>query len=178
MPVVRKESHASLKMSKSPRPQAIASLFKNVKVKEPFESLPGARLANAPKIKYKPSSERRETERPRAEKLVRDINLSKPAINISSKSSGQGEVDSYMSKLYEVLYASWHPEAVFAGSHAAVRLDIAPDGSFAYHMIYPSDNQAFNHSLIEYLEQIRAKRFPPHKRKENLVVHVEFKAKE
>ncbi|BDY12336.1 TonB C-terminal domain-containing protein [Hydrogenimonas cancrithermarum] len=178
MPAVRKKSSASLKTSKPSRPKAIASLFKNVKVKAPSDTSPAARLANAPKIKYKASSDKRETERPRAEQLVRDINLSKPTINISSKSSGQGEVDAYMSKLYEMLYASWHPEAVFAGSHATVRLDIAPDGSFAYRIVYPSDNQAFNHSLIEYLEQIKAKRFPPHKRKRNLVIDVEFKAKE
>jgi outer membrane biosynthesis protein TonB len=160
-----------------PRPKAIASLFKGIEVDEPTDSRP-ARLANAPKIRYKAASKEEREERKRAEKLVRDINLSKTSIKMASKAGGEGEVDAYMSKLYEILYGSWQPEPVYAGLKATVRFSIAPDGSFNYRVLYPSDNQGFNESLIEYLDTLQRKGLPPHRRKKTLVIDVEFKAKE
>ncbi len=175
-PAVAKKAAPAPKKPAPPRPKAIASLFEGVKVKEP-PSTRAARLANAPKIRYKPAEEKRE-ERPRARELVRDINLSKPSIKMRSKASGQGEVDAYMSKLYEILYGSWQPEAVYAGSKATVRLRIEPDGSFRYRLVAPSDNQGFNESLIEYLDHLQRTKLPPHERGRSLVIDVEFKAKE
>ncbi len=176
-PAVRKQSQTASKPAK-PKPKAIASLFKGVKVKEPTESTRAARLANAPKIKYKAVSKEEKQERKKARELVRDINLSKPSIRISSKASGQGEVDAYMSKLYDLLYGSWQPESMYAGLSATVRLSVEPDGSFDYRILYPSDNQGFNESLIEYLDQLKTKKFPPHTRNKKLEIDVEFKAKE
>jgi outer membrane biosynthesis protein TonB len=160
-----------------PRPQAIKSLIAKVKVAEPTDTRP-ARLANAPKIRYKPTARKNREERRKAEALVRDINLSKTSIRMASKSGGQGEVDAYMSKLYDILYGSWQPEAVYAGSKATVRLFIEPDGSFNYRVLYPSDNQGFNESLIEYLDMLQKRGLPPHKREKTLTIDVEFKAKE
>ncbi|WP_300361083.1 TonB C-terminal domain-containing protein [Hydrogenimonas sp.] len=177
-PAVAKKSSASPKQPTKPRPKAIASLFKGVKIKEPTDTSRAARLANAPKIRYKATSKEEKREQKRAQQLIRDINLSKPSIRMSSKASGQGEVDAYMSKLYEILYGSWQPESVYAGSAATVRLTIAPDGEFEYRLLYPSDNQGFNESLIEYLERLKHKKFPSHKRGRELVIDVEFKAKE
>lgn len=175
-PAVAKKAAPAPKKPTPPRPKAIASLFEGVKVKEPSRSS-AARLANAPKIRYKPTEERRE-ERRRARELVHDINLTKPSIKMRSKASGQGEVDAYMSKLYEILYGSWHPEALYAGAKATVRLMIEPDGSFNYRLTAPSDNQGFNESLIEYLDNLQRTKLPPHKRGRTLVIDVEFKAKE
>jgi hypothetical protein len=177
-PTVVKKSSASPKKAGRPQPNAIASLFKGGKVKEPTEQTRAARLANAPKIRYKATSKEEKRERKRAQQLIKDINLSKPSIRMSSKASGQGEVAAYMSKLYEILYGSWQPESIYAGSAATVRLRIEPDGEFDYRLLYPSDNQGFNESLIEYLEQLKQKRFPSHKRGKTLVIEVEFKAKE
>ncbi len=157
---------------------AVASLFSNVKTTEPIGASKAARLANAPKIRYRPENEASTKTTKRARELVRDINLSKPSINISAKSGGQGEVNAYMTKIYELLYASWQPDAIFAGAHATVRMTIASDGNFDFSLLYPSDNQAFNESLIEYLKQLQTKRLPPHKGKRDLVIDVEFKAKE
>ncbi|WP_201353624.1 TonB C-terminal domain-containing protein [Hydrogenimonas urashimensis] len=178
IPAVAKKSSATAKHPAKPKPKAIASLFKGVKIKEPTEQTRAARLANAPKIKYKAASKEEKREQKKAQQLIRDINLSKPSIRMTSKASGQGEVDAYMSKLYEILYGSWQPEAIYAGSAATVRLLIEPDGKFDYTLLYPSDNQGFNQSLIEYLEQLKQKRFPSHKRNKRLVIDVEFKAKE
>ncbi|WP_456451001.1 TonB C-terminal domain-containing protein [Hydrogenimonas sp.] len=179
-PAVAKKaaSRPAPKPKKAPaRPKAIASLFEKVKVAEPTDSRP-ARLANAPKIKYEATAEEEQEERRRAERLVRDINLSKTSIKMASKAGGEGEVDAYMSKLYEILYGSWQPEAVYAGQAATVRLTIAPEGSFNYRVLYPSDNQGFNESLIEYLDTLQKRGFPPHKRGKPLTIDVEFKAKE
>ena len=175
-PVVKKASHASSKKASRPRPVPIASLFKGIKVDEPVPQ--SARLANAPRIKYRKKSPQQQTPRRRAEELVKDINLTKPSITMRSKASGQGEVDAYMSKLYGILYGSWHPAAIYAGSTATVRLKIAPDGSFSYRLLYPSDNQGFNERLIEYLDGLQRSKLPSHKRDKTLVIDVEFKAKE
>jgi len=178
-PIEKSEKVAvTKKVQASDNRPAIASLFKGVKVKEPHDTAPSARLANAPKINYKATTKAANRTTQKAEALVRNIQLSQPTINIASKASGQGEVDAYLSKLYELFHATWHPETLYAGAHVTIQFDIAPDGSFKYHLLLPSDNQAFNQSLIEYLEQMKAKRFPPHKRKKHLVVDVEFKAKE
>ncbi len=175
-PSVAKKAAPAPKKPAPPRPKAIASLFQGVKVKEPPRRS-AARLANAPKIRYKPTEEKRE-ERRRARELVQDINLTKPSITMHSKASGQGEVDAYMSKLYEILYGSWQPEALYAGSKATVRLRIEPDGNFRYRLVVPSDNQGFNESLIEYLDNLQRTKLPPHKRERSLDIDVEFKAKE
>ncbi|WP_456380774.1 energy transducer TonB [Hydrogenimonas sp.] len=175
---VAKKSASSPKRSAKPERKAIASLFKGVKIAEPTEATRAARLANAPKIRYRALSEEEKREERKAQRLVRDINLSKPSIHISSRASGEGEVDAYMSKLYEILYGSWQPESLFAGSSATVRFTIAPDGEFDYRLLYLSDNQGFNDSLIKYIERLKSKRFPPHDKKRKLEIDVEFKAKE
>jgi hypothetical protein len=97
---------------------------------------------------------------------------------MASKAGGEGEVDAYMSKLYEILYGSWQPEAVYASLKVSVRFAIRPSGSFNYRVLSPSDNQGFNESLIEYLDTLQRKGLPSHKRKKTLVIDVEFKAKE
>ncbi|WP_456389341.1 TonB C-terminal domain-containing protein [Hydrogenimonas sp.] len=185
----QKESVKSLKKratKSTPKPparrkstsKAVASLFATVKTSKPVGASRASRLANAPKIKYKPTENFSSKESKRAREMIKDLNLSKPSINISSKSGGKGEVDKYMTRIYEILYSSWQPDRIFAGVHATVRMKIAPDGKFDYTILYPSDNQAFNESLIEYLKQLQSKGFPPRKGDKELVVDVEFKAKE
>ncbi|WP_457595092.1 TonB C-terminal domain-containing protein [Hydrogenimonas sp.] len=177
-PAVKKPAPAAPKTSTPAEPKAISSLFKGIKADRPVESGSAARLANAPKIRYKASAETESKKRVEASRLVRDINLSRPQIDITSKSSGIGEVDEYMSRLYDRIYRSWQPEAIYAGEEAKVRLRIAPDGSFDYSLLFPSDNQGFNQSLIEYLDRLKREKLPPHKRGETLDVDIEFKAKE
>ncbi|WP_457598452.1 TonB C-terminal domain-containing protein [Hydrogenimonas sp.] len=177
-PAVKKPAPAAPKTSTPAEPKAISSLFKGIKADRPVESGSAARLANAPKIRYKASAETESKKRIEASRLVRDINLSRPQIDITSKSSGIGEVDEYMSRLYDRIYRSWQPEAIYAGEEAKVRLRIAPDGSFDYSLLFPSDNQGFNQSLIEYLDRLKREKLPPHKRGETLDVDIEFKAKE
>jgi len=173
LPARKKISATAPKSVAVPKPKAISSLFEGIKASAPVESSSAARLANAPKIKYKASSSQEQKSTQKASQLIKDINLS-----ITSKSSGIGEVDEYMSGLYEKIYRSWHPEAVYAGEQAKVQLRIAPDGSFDYSLLYPSDNQGFNQSLIEYLDRLKREKLPPHKRGETLDVDIEFKAKE
>ena len=155
--------------------KSIATLFKGVKVDKPqFSS--SLRMANAPKIKYKPTStSKKQLE---AKSLIDNLKFSNLDIKLKSQSSGSGSVDEYMSKIYEVIFNSWHPDALFAGLQAKVLIEIYPNGTFKYRMINPSDNQSFNDSLIEYLNQLQHKRFPPHKNGRKLVVELNFKPKE
>ncbi len=177
-PAEKKLSSTAPKSVAHPKPKAISSLFEGIKASAPVESAGAARLANAPKIKYKAASseERRATRK--ASTLIKDINLSRPEIEITSKSSGIGEVDEYMSRLYEKIYKSWQPQAVYAGEQAKVRLRISPDGSFEYSLLYPSDNQGFNQSLIEYLDRLKREKLPSRKEGGQLNVDITFKAKE
>ncbi len=177
LPAEKKVS-ATAPKSAAPKPKAISSLFEGIKASAPVESGSAARLANAPKIKYKAASSQEQKVTRKASQLIKDINLSKPEIEITSKSSGIGEVNEYMSRLYDKIYRSWQPEAVYAGEQAKVRLRIAPDGSFEYSLLYPSDNQGFNQSLIEYLDRLKREKLPPRKESGILDVDVEFKAKE
>ncbi len=179
-PIAKSKREAVTKKVKATNSRpAIASLFKGVKIKEPHDvTTPSARLANAPKIHYKSTTKEREQTTQKAESLVRNLQLSQPTIHIASKASGQGEVDAYLSQLYELFHKTWQPEAFYAGAHATIQFEIASDGTFNYHLLRPSDNQAFNQSLIEYLEQMKAKGFPPLTRNRDLVIDVEFKAKE
>ncbi|BBG65361.1 TonB-like [Hydrogenimonas sp.] len=177
-PVKKRPSTTSPKSAPAPKPKPISSLFQGIKASTPVEQSSAARLANAPKIKYKAASGQEQKRVERASRLVRDINLSRPEIDITSKSSGIGEVDEYMSRLYDKIYKTWQPEAIYAGEEAKVHLKIAPDGSFEYSLLFPSDNQGFNQSLIEYLERLKREKLPPPKGGRVLDVDIKFKAKE
>ncbi|WOE70879.1 TonB C-terminal domain-containing protein [Hydrogenimonas thermophila] len=157
--------------------KSIATLFKGVKVGKP-QSSSSLRMANAPKIKYKPVSALSKKQSSDAKSLIDNLKLSNLDIKLTSQSSGIGEVDEYMSKIYEIIFNSWHPDVLFAGLEARVVIEIFPDGRFIYKMINPSDNQSFNESLIEYLNQLQHKGFPPHKNGRKLVVELNFKPKE
>ncbi len=178
LPVEKKHSATAAKITAASKPKAISSLFEGIKASAPVESGSIARLANAPKIKYKATSSKERKVTQKASRLVRDINLSRPEIEITSKSSGIGEVNEYMSKLYDKIYKSWQPQAIYAGEQAKVHLRIAPDGSFEYTLLYPSDNQGFNQSLIEYLDRLKMEKLPPRKEGGLLNVDITFKAKE
>jgi len=156
--------------------KSIASLFNGVKVGKPTFSS-SLRLANAPKIKYKPvkKSSKKQTD---AKSLIDNLKFSNIDIKLKSQSSGTGDVDKYMSKIYEIIFNSWHPDILFAGLQARVLIEIYPNGTFKYKMSNPSDNQSFNESLIEYLDQLQLKGFPPHKNGRKLVVELNFKPKE
>lgn len=154
----------------------IATLFKGVKVGKP-ESVISMSMSNAPKIKYKrvKSSKREEFE---AKSLVENLKFDNLDIKLKSKSSGIGEIDAYISKIYKVIYDSWTPDELFVGLEAKVAVEIEPDGTFQFRMVTPSDNQSFNNSLIEYLNQLKQKGFPPHNRGRKLIVELDFKPKE
>ncbi|SFP70727.1 TonB C-terminal domain-containing protein [Hydrogenimonas thermophila] len=156
--------------------KSIATLFKGVKVGKPHFSS-SLRMANAPKIQYKPVVVSSKTQSD-AKSLIDNLKFSNLDIKLKSQSSGSGNVDKYMNKIYEIIFNSWHPDVLFAGLEARVVIEIFPDGKFMYKMINPSDNQSFNESLIEYLNQLQHKGFPPHKNGRKLVVELNFKPKE
>jgi len=173
----KKNSASGATSAKHSNPsKSIATLFKGVKVGKP-EPSPSLRMANAPKIKYKPVSVSKKKQSD-AKSLIDNLKLSNLDIKLKSQSSGTGDVDAYMSKIYEIIFNSWHPDILFAGLQAKVLIEIFPDGTFQFRMINPSDNQSFNESLIEYLSQLQQKRFPPHNNGRKLVVELDFKPKE
>jgi len=167
-------SLTSTKYSRSSK--SIATLFKGVEVDKPqFSSF--LQMANAPKIRYKPVSNVNKKQS-NAKNLVDNLKFSNLDIKLRSQSSGSGYIDEYMSKIYKIIFDSWHPDVLFAGLHAKVLVEIYPDGTFRYKMVNPSDNQSFNNSLVKYLNQLQNKGFPPHKSGRRLVVELNFKPKE
>jgi len=178
LPVKAKEVavHGSTSAKHSSSSKSIATLFKGVKVGKPqFSS--SLRMANAPKIKYKPVSNANKKQSD-AKSLIDNLKFSNLDIKLKSQSSGSGHVDEYMSKIYEIIFNSWHPDALFAGLQAKVLIEIYPNGTFEYRIVNPSDNQSFNDSLIEYINQLQHKGFPPHKNGRKLIVELNFKPKE
>jgi hypothetical protein len=156
--------------------KSISTLFKGVKVGKPtFTS--SLHMANAPKIKYKPTSKssKRESD---AKKLIDNLKFKNLDIKLKSQNSGSGDVNAYMSRISKLIYNSWNPDALFAGLVATVEVVIFPNGKFKFRIVAPSDNQSFNESLIEYLNQLQHKGLPPHKNGKKLVVEIYFKPKE
>jgi len=156
--------------------KSISTLFKGVKVGKPTLS-PSLHMANAPKIKYKSASKSSKS-KSNAKSLIDNLKFSNLDIELKSQSSGKGEVDKYMSKIYEIIYNSWNPDVLFVGLEANVEIVIFSDGKFQFRMINPSDNQSFNESLIKYLKQLQLKGLPKHKNGRKLVVEIKFKPKE
>jgi len=82
--------------------KSIATLFKGVKVGKP-EFSSSLHMANAPKIKYKPVSNTNKKQS-EAKSLIDNLKFSNLDIKLKSQSSGSGDVDEYMSKIYEIIF--------------------------------------------------------------------------
>lgn len=177
---VKKEVQRSVKHEqRAVEKPSIASLFKGVKVGDINPGGAAAKLKNAPKIKYTKTRASEETKKMTdTRKLVDSIDLAHSAVKITTQSSAIGESDPYITQLHRRIFGSWQPESLFIGCKATVRLIISPDGSLIYLLREPSDNQAFNQSLIEYLDRLRFEGLPPHKHARSLQVDVNFEVKE
>ncbi len=114
-----------------------------------------------------------------AQEILKKMNI-KDVSRVLAKSNIEavnGEDDPYLSKIYEILYKYWLPSQESAGNRAKVRIKIDSKGNFDYNVLFFSSSKTFNKELVEYLEYLKTKKFPPPKegRKE---ITVYFEAKE
>lgn len=153
----------------------ISSLFGGLKVEKPkYNSF--ALMANAPKIKYKKQKIEKKRE-VKAKKIVENMKLENVEIKVKN-SSKDGEFDKYISKISEIIYGTWEPESVYVGLEATVVIEILPDGDFNFRLSIPSNNQSFNESLLQYLEELKKKKLPKNSFNKKITLEVVFKPKE
>lgn len=154
-----------------PKPKApdINNLFAKVKI---------------PKAKPKKREPRREAPSrfkgrggKKVEELFKNLHLKepKPASKQTIKSVTGKKEDPYLQEVYKILYASWMPSTLSAGSRGKVLIRIDKYGNFSYEILEFSQNEMFNAELIEYLKQIAKQRFPVPQQTREFVVYFEAK---
>ncbi len=109
-------------------------------------------------------------------KLVKQVSVSKSIISFDKKG---GEVeDKYYSSIYKILAKNWIPNNSNVGHIALVLVIIDNKGSFNYKIKKLSNNENFNQKLIQFLENMKLKKFPPYEKGSKTVVEVYFKTEE
>ena len=153
----------------------ISSLFGGLKVEKPkYNSY--AIMANAPKIKYKKQKIKKDIKNS-AKKIVENMKFENLTIKAKNPSK-DGEFDKYISKIYEIIYATWEPESIYAGLEATVLIEILPSGDFKFKISIPSNNQSFNESLLQYLNELKDKMLPKNSFGKKIKLEIIFKPKE
>jgi len=113
-----------------------------------------------------------------AKEILKKMNI-KDVSRVLAKSkieSVEGEIDEYMSKVYEILYKYWLPSEESAGNRAKVKIIIDNEGNFDYRVLLFSASEIFNKELLEYLEYLKTKKFPiPKEGKREITVYFEAK---
>lgn len=150
----------------------INKLFSKVKVSKKIDKKVIKKSRTIPS-RFKGEGEKREL----AKDILQKLNI-KDASKISDKKGiepVEGENDPYWSKVYEILYENWMPSEDSAGNMAKVKIFIDQDGNFDYKVLLFSDSEIFNQELLEYLNYLKSKKFPPPKEKKDIIII--FKAK-
>lgn len=109
-------------------------------------------------------------------KLVKNISISKSVISFEKKG---GEIqDDYYSEIYKILAENWIPDSSNIGHVARVLVIVDNLGNFDYKIKKLSNNDSFNQKLIQFLDSMKLKKFPPYEKGNKTVVEVYFKTEE
>ena len=109
-------------------------------------------------------------------KLVKQISVSRSVISFDKK--GGAVEDKYYSNIYKILAKNWIPDNSDVGYVAVVLVIINNKGNFNYKIKKLSSNENFNQKLIQFLESMKLKQFPPYEKGSKTVVEVYFKTEE
>jgi protein TonB len=93
------------------------------------------------------------------------------------KQRDSGVEDAYLAHVQEML-EGWPAQSDFAGEKVKVHLKIDPTGHFEFIIKRRSQNPAFNRALTDYLKQLQAFGFGPHRGSRTYLFEAEFIAKE
>ena len=95
----------------------------------------------------------------------------------NKKHSDSGVENAYFAHVQTML-ESWPAQSDFLGEKATVTLYIKPSGMFEFQVTSGSNNEAFSHSVMDFLTQLQSIGFGRHNAGRNYEFEVEFSAKE
>lgn len=119
--------------------------------------------------------------------------IKNPKVNISKLSSTNsikksvlsfekklttGEVNEYYAKIYEILAKSWSPNSSDVGYVGIIIVTVTNRGEFDYKIKQLSNNKSFNQKLVQFLDSMKLKKFPPYKDGDKSTIEVYFKTEE
>ncbi len=156
-------------ISRKPKPKKIAKKTqKKVSLKGMFKKIDTKKIIEpkqemAKQSRKKPVIAKKSVEEPVkkefAKKVVESLNFEKPQ-NI--KSENKGIYDKFKGEVQKILYENWQDTIdTVSGNSATVEIYIDSDGTFSYKIVKLSYNDEFNSKLVDFLEEMRDKEFPP-----------------
>ena len=108
-----------------------------------------------------------------AKKMVESLSFQKVQ---NLKSSKNGVYDKFKGEVQKILYDNWQDTIdTVSGNSATVEIYIDKNGTFSYKIVKLSYNDEFNSKLVDFLEEMRDKEFPPFTEGEIFKLQVEFK---
>ncbi len=180
--VVKKLSKKK-RVSTKPKPKSVAKkvqkkislkgMFNKIDTKKIVEPKQEQALQSRKKpIKVK-KNRQKETKNQLAKKLVNSLDFKKSQ---NLKSSKNGIYDKFKGKIQQILYENWQNTIdTVSGNSATVEIYIDKEGTFSYKIVKLSYNDEFNSKLVDFLEDMRDKEFPPFNEGEIFKLQVEFK---
>jgi len=135
---------------------------------------------NAPKESISPSrfkskfEKQKKTDNVKVSKLLNDI---KTTTNLSKTvASSDGEKHEYFSKIKQILWERWRPRLLEDGLVVKVLVMITNDGEFDYRIMRYSNDERFDESLKEFLNNQINENFPTHKINTKVDIIINFKS--
>ncbi len=152
---------------------SLQGLFKKIDTKKIIEQkIDMAQQSRKKEVKSKVNIEKPK-KRDIAKKLVESLSFESPQ-NI--KSSKNGIYDKFRGKVQQILYKNWQNTIdTVSGNSATVEIFIDKIGTFSYKIVKLSYNDEFNSKLVDFLEEMKDKEFPPFTEGEIFQLQVEFK---
>jgi protein TonB len=180
--VVKKTAKKQKTISK-PKPKTVAEkpqkkvslrgMFKKIDTKKIVEPKQEAAKQSRKKVVKKRQSVQKPVKNELAKKVVESLTF-KTAQKL--KSSNNGVYDKFRGEVQKILYENWQDTIdTVSGNSATVEIYIDKNGDFSYKIVKLSYNNEFNSKLVDFLEEMRDKEFPPFTEGEIFKLQVEFK---
>ncbi|MFK5880745.1 MAG: TonB C-terminal domain-containing protein [Sulfurospirillum sp.] len=170
-------------VSSKPKPKTVAKkiqkkislkgMFKKIDTKKIIEPKQEAAVQSRKKRVVLKENIQVPVKKELAKKLVETLSFEKRQNLNSSKS---GVYDKFRGEIQKILYENWQNTIdTISGSKATVEIYIDKNGTFSYKIVKLSYNDEFNSKLIDFLEEMRNKEFPPFREGGIFKLQVEFK---
>ncbi len=159
--------------SKSPKKVSLQGLFKKIDTKKIVEPKKQKAIQSRKKVVAPKETPQEIVKKEDAKKLVESLNFENIQ-NISS--SKDGIYDKFRGKVTEILNENWQKTVdTISGNKATVTIFVDNLGNFSYKIEKLSYNDEFNSKLIDFLEEMKNKKFPPFTEGGTFKIQVEFK---
>ncbi|MDX1809489.1 MAG: TonB C-terminal domain-containing protein [Sulfurospirillaceae bacterium] len=159
--------------AKSPKKVALKGLFDKIDVKKMEEPKKQRVIESRKQLKNPKKVAQEVVKKDDAKKLVESLNFEKQT-NLSSTKNGV--IDKFRGQVTQILDENWQNTIdTVSGNKASVIIYIDTLGKFSYKIEKLSYNDEFNSKLLDFLEQMKDKEFPPYTEGGIFKMQVEFK---